>query len=131
MLNAVGIDVSKGRSTVAVLQPGGVVIHKPFDVSHNSKDLHDLAHYLVTLDGETRVVMESTGRYHEPILTCSVRGRPVCQCRESASDQKILAITLSAKSRQIQLMRRKSPATRLTTGLLCVNIQLWIPLVQN
>ena len=68
MLNAVGIDVSKGRSTVAVLQPGGVVIHKPFDVSHNSKDLHDLAHYLVTLDGETRVVMESTGRYHEPIL---------------------------------------------------------------
>ena len=57
MLNAVGIDVSKGRSTVAVLQPGGVVIHKPFDVPHKSSDLR----------GETRVVMESTGRYHEPI----------------------------------------------------------------
>ena len=28
MLNAVGIDVSKGRSTVAVLQPGGVVVRK-------------------------------------------------------------------------------------------------------
>ena len=116
MLNAVGIDVSKGRSTVAVLQPGGVVIHKPFDVSHNSKDLHDLAHYLVTLDGETRVVMESTGRYHEPIL--------------HALSEAGLFVS-AAKSRQIQLMRRKSPATRLTTGLLCVNIQLWIPLVQN
>ena len=67
MLNAVGIDVSKGRSTVAVLQPGGVVIHKPFDVSHKSSDLRDLARYLGSLDGETRVVMESTGRYHEPI----------------------------------------------------------------
>ena len=67
MLNAVGIDVSKGRSTVAVLQPGGVVLHRPFDVFHNTKDLHNLARYLVSLDGETRVVMESTGRYHEPI----------------------------------------------------------------
>ena len=39
MLNAVGIDVSKGRSTVAVLQPGGVVIHKTCDVSLKSSDL--------------------------------------------------------------------------------------------
>ena len=45
MLNAVDIDVSKGRSTVAVLQLGGIVIHKPFDVSHKSSDLRDLAHY--------------------------------------------------------------------------------------
>ena len=67
MLNAVGIDVSKGRSTVAVLQPGGVIVHKPFDVTHKSKDLHDLVQYLDSLEGDTRVVMESTGRYHEPI----------------------------------------------------------------
>ncbi|MGI6118689.1 MAG: IS110 family transposase [Bilifractor sp.] len=68
MLNAVGIDVSKGRSTIAVLQPGGVVLRKPFDVLHKSKDLHELVRYLGSLDGETRIVMESTGRYHEPIL---------------------------------------------------------------
>ncbi len=36
MLNAVGIDVSKGRSTVAVLQPGDIVVRKPFDVYHKS-----------------------------------------------------------------------------------------------
>ena len=32
MYHAVGIDVSKGKSTVAVLQPSGTVIRKPFDV---------------------------------------------------------------------------------------------------
>ena len=41
MYNAVGIDVSKGKSTVTVLQPGGTVIRKPFDVSHTSQNLND------------------------------------------------------------------------------------------
>lgn len=36
MYNAVGIDVSKGKSTVAVLQPAGVIIRKPFNVNHTS-----------------------------------------------------------------------------------------------
>ena len=79
MLNAVGIDVSKGRSTVAVLQPGGVIVHKPFDVPHKSRDLHNLAQYLGSLEGDTRVVMESTGRYHEPIRNAlSKAGLFVC-----------------------------------------------------
>lgn len=79
MLNAVGIDVSKGRSTVAVLQPGGVIVHKPFDVTHKSKDLHGLVRYLGSLEGDTRVVMESTGRYHEPIRNAlSEAGLFVC-----------------------------------------------------
>ena len=68
MYNAVGIDVSKGKSTVTVLQPGGTVIRKPFDVSHTSQNLLELAKYLNTLDGDTRIVMECTSRYHEPIL---------------------------------------------------------------
>jgi len=67
MYNAVGIDVSKGKSTVAVLQPGGVIIHKPFDVSHTSHDLSQLITYISSLEGDTRVVMECTGRYHEPV----------------------------------------------------------------
>ena len=68
MYNAVGIDVSKGKSTVAVLQPGGIVVKKPYDVSHTASNLKDLTDYIRSLDGETKVVMESTGRYHEPIL---------------------------------------------------------------
>ena len=58
MYNAVGIDVSKGKSTVTVLQPGGTVIRKPFDVSHTSPNLNELAEYLDSLDGDTRVVKE-------------------------------------------------------------------------
>ena len=46
MLNAVGIDVSKGRSTVAVLQPGGVVVRKPFDVYHNQNEMNDLVSFI-------------------------------------------------------------------------------------
>ena len=68
MLNAVGIDVSKGRSTVAVLQPGGVVIRKPFDVYHNQSDLNDLTSYIKSLGGDTKVVLECTGRYHRPVV---------------------------------------------------------------
>ena len=40
MYNAVGIDASKEKSTVAVLQPGGTVTRKPFNVSHTSQSLH-------------------------------------------------------------------------------------------
>ena len=35
MLSAVGIDVSKGKSTVAVLQADGTIIKKTFDVVHS------------------------------------------------------------------------------------------------
>ena len=68
MLNAVGIDVSKGKSTVTVLQPGGVVVRKPFDVYHNKEDLQNLVTSIQSLDGDTRVVLECTGRYHLPIV---------------------------------------------------------------
>ena len=60
MYNAVGIDVSKGKSTVTVLQPGGTVIRKPFDVSHTSQNLNELSSYLESLDGDTKIVMECT-----------------------------------------------------------------------
>ena len=68
MLNAVGIDVSKGRSTVAVLQPGGVVVRKPFDVYHKQSELQELSSFIKSLDGETRAVMECTGSYHRPVV---------------------------------------------------------------
>lgn len=68
MLNAVGIDVSKGKSTVAVLRPAGEILRKPFNVTHSVKDLSNLVSYVQSLEGETRVVMETTAHYHEPVL---------------------------------------------------------------
>ena len=66
-MNAVGIDVSKGKSTVAVIQPFGVVIAEPFDVPHTDSDLKKLVTFIKSLSGETKVVMEYTGAYYEPI----------------------------------------------------------------
>ena len=66
-MNAVGIDVSKGKSTVAVLRPMGEVVKVPFEVSHDCGALETLAYDLKGLEGETRVIMEYTGRYYEPV----------------------------------------------------------------
>lgn len=66
-MNAVGIDVSKGKSTVAVIQPFGVVIAEPFDVFHTDSGLKELVNFIKSLPGETKVVMEYTGTYYEPV----------------------------------------------------------------
>ena len=66
-MNAVGIDVSKGKSTVAIIQPLGKVVAPPFEVSHTAHGLEKLVDFLKGLDGEVRIVLEYTGRYYEPI----------------------------------------------------------------
>ncbi len=66
-MNAAGIDVSKGKSMVAVLRPFNETVAKPFEVRHTGSGLKRLADYLKSLDGETRVIMEHTGRYYEQI----------------------------------------------------------------
>lgn len=64
---AVGIDVSNGRSMVAVLQSRTNVTLKPFEVAHTLDGLSHLAEMLNALDGDVRVVMEHTGRYYESV----------------------------------------------------------------
>ena len=66
-MNSVGIDVSKGRSTVTAMRPFGEVVISPFEVCHTDSELSELARRLKSLNGETRVVMEATGNYHLPV----------------------------------------------------------------
>ena len=66
-MNSVGIDVSKGKSMIAVMRPFGEVVVTPYEVRHTDSELSQLAKLLKSLDGETRIVMESTGNYHTPI----------------------------------------------------------------
>ena len=66
-MNAVGIDVSKGKSMIAVMRPMGEVVAAPFEVGHTAAELDELARFILKLDGETRVIMEYTGSYYEPI----------------------------------------------------------------
>ena len=62
---AVGMDVSNGKSTVAVLRSKTQFEMKPFEVAHTADGLAGLVEKLKALDGEKRVVMEHTGRYYE------------------------------------------------------------------
>ena len=66
-MNAVGIDVSKGKSMVVVMRPFGEVVVPPFEVTHSACELSKLADLLKSLPGETKVVMECTGSYHVPV----------------------------------------------------------------
>ena len=66
-MNCVSIDVSHGKSIIVVMRPFGEVVVSPFEVLHTDSELSKLAGLLKSLDGETSVVMESTGYHHTPV----------------------------------------------------------------
>ena len=68
-MNAVGIDVSKGRSTVTIRKPGDVVVLAPRDYRHTRSSINELITTIKGLEGETKVCMEHTGRYYEPVAS--------------------------------------------------------------
>ena len=66
-MNSIGIDVSKGKSMIAVMRPFGETVIPPFECTHTESELGKLANLLKSLPGESRVIMESTGNYHAPV----------------------------------------------------------------
>jgi hypothetical protein len=48
-MNAVGIDVSKGKSMIAVMRPFGEVVASPYEMSHTSSELGKLADFLIPI----------------------------------------------------------------------------------
>lgn len=69
MKYGVGIDVSKGKSTVAVLSLEGEVIEEPFEINHDINGLNLLEEKLKDIPKEDlKIVMEETGTYHLPVL---------------------------------------------------------------
>ena len=68
-MNCVGIDVSKGKSMIAVMRPLGEMVIPPFEVGHTDAELCELSRRLGGLEGETRIVMEATGNYHLPVAS--------------------------------------------------------------
>jgi len=65
---SVGIDVSKGKSTVCLIKPYGEIISEPFEIEHTDISLNELKKMLLRLNDEVKVVMETTSIYHLPIL---------------------------------------------------------------
>ena len=66
-MNAVGIDVSKGKSMIAIIRPYGEVVSSPFEIHHTSDEISSLIDQIKSIDGESRIVMEHTSRYYEPL----------------------------------------------------------------
>jgi transposase len=66
---SVGIDVSKEKSMVCIMRPYGEVIASPYEVTHTESDIAALIKQILSLQGETKVIMEATGAYHLPVLT--------------------------------------------------------------
>lgn len=52
---------------VAIARPFGKIVSKPFEIYHTADEVTALIEYLPTLDGDTRIVMEHTGIYYEPM----------------------------------------------------------------
>ncbi len=76
---SVGIDVSKGESTVCIMKPGGEVLKPPFKMLHSIEGIICLIDLIKSYDEETRVVLEDTGHYHLPVVTLLVeKGIFVC-----------------------------------------------------
>lgn len=68
-MNAVGIDVSKGKSTITIRRPGDVILMPPRDIPHTQSAITELISQIKNLEGETKVCMEHAGRYYEPVAT--------------------------------------------------------------
>lgn len=64
-MNAVGIDVSKGKSVVAIMRPFGEIVSPPFEIRHTTSDISSLVELINSVEGESKIVMEHTGRYYE------------------------------------------------------------------
>lgn len=64
---AVGIDVSKAKSTVAVLNSDGTIRAKPFTMYHTLSDMDAVVNYLNGLEESFSILMEYTGHYHYPV----------------------------------------------------------------
>lgn len=66
---SVGIDVSKGKSVVCILKPGGEIVKPPFEIDHTTDELDSLVSLINSFEEETRVVLEDTGHYHLPVAS--------------------------------------------------------------
>ena len=76
---SIGIDVSKGKSTVCIMKPGGEVVKPPFEIDHAVEKLDSLISLINSFDEEVRVVLEDTGHYHLPVASyLSSHGIFVC-----------------------------------------------------
>lgn len=65
---AVGIDISKSKSTAAILRSDGSMLAKPFNFRHDQSEMNTLVKFLKEQNEPLTILMEYTGHYHYPVL---------------------------------------------------------------
>lgn len=69
-----GIDISKRKSTGAILNVQGEIVRKPFEFKHTQTELNRIVTYLNQYPKEeVKIVMEATGIYHQGVLDYFVK----------------------------------------------------------
>lgn len=122
-MTVVGIDVSKGKSMVAAMKPGGELVAAPYEVRHSDIELSRLALDVLCMEPDTRVVMEATGRYHEPVAAL-LHSEGIFV---SILNPLLIKQSGAGSLRKVNPIRRmllKLLNMGLTTGLHCGNILL-------
>ena len=65
---AVGIDISKSKSTVAILNSYGAALVTPFNMAHTQPEMNALVSRLKAFNEPVTILLEYTGHYHYPVL---------------------------------------------------------------
>lgn len=69
MLYSIGIDVSMGKSTIAIISTDGEVISEPFEIEHTKSGFNLILEKIKNIPKDNvKFVMESTGNYCKSIL---------------------------------------------------------------
>lgn len=76
---SIGLDVSKGHSTVCIRNSYDEIVLKPFEVYHTPESLKNLVKTINKFKEESKVIMEATGHYHLPVLSY-LQERNLCVC---------------------------------------------------
>lgn len=66
---SVGIDVSKGKSTICAMKPYGEIVFPLKDYKHTKTDLDALHKKVSRFKEDIHFVMEATGTYHLPVAS--------------------------------------------------------------
>ena len=69
MFYSVGIDVSMGKSTIAIISTDGEVISEPFEIEHTKSGFNLVLEKIKDIPKDNvKFVMESTGNYCKSLL---------------------------------------------------------------
>lgn len=76
---AIGIDISKSKSAVAILNQDGSIHTKPFEFHHTKDEMSAVISYIKDQNQPVTILMENTGHYHYSVMKVFGEANlPVC-----------------------------------------------------